>query len=228
MIKFQKKTYGNFYLLDDTSKLYNEETIIRYIEKYNYDVVKLEISKSVKYLSEIASEFAKKEYCFVSLGKGGEILAKLLHGMKDVINTINLEYSQIIIHNRVISYKTDLDRYDWKNKKIVILEDVIYTGDTLYNFIRRVKDHGGNPCAVLTCIACDDCNIKLESISPHIDITSYYMISKDNGVLPPLYSYRHLLYGEGEWCEFFDYIGDLYFSGNKNLKNIIVSGTQIP
>lgn len=218
MIQYQDFCSNEFYLLDDLTSLDTADKVFQYIKQYGYSTRIITMHECVKYLSYHLNKFSSDKVYIVSIGKGGEILLRLLkeYFLYD-FSCLELTYSQIIVQNRIIGYNTNFENYNWYNKNILVIEDIIYTGNTIIDFINRLINNGGTLIGVLSCIACVDCDNKL----PHIRITSKYLLSKKNKKLPPVYSYRHLLYGEGNYCEFYENIEQLYFGGEEKIRKII-------
>lgn len=213
----------NFIILDDNTYP-NKKNINRIgeeISKYDYKVKILSINNLMKkvrnylYLKNINL----KDYTIVTVGEGGKQVFKALN--KDALEVIEIKWSRNWKSEISNEFITNIEAFNFKSKNIILIEDVIATGETLYNIIFEIKRKGGNVKKII-------CAIINES-SPLIDksfaetIVAAKIISKDSENpfwYPAIYSTRHLFYGDEEMPKFYEVLNDKYFKDDKIEKEI--------
>ena len=213
----------NFIILDDNTYP-NKKNINRIgeeISKYNYKVKILSINNLMErvrnylYLKNINL----KDYTIVTVGEGGRQVLKALN--KDALEVIEIKWSRNWKSEISNEFITNIEAFNFKSKNIILIEDVIATGETLYNIIFEIKRKGGNVKKII-------CAIINES-SPLIDksfaetIVAAKIISKDSENpfwYPAIYSTRHLFYGDEEMPKFYEVLNDKYFKDDKIEKEI--------
>lgn len=213
----------NFIILDDNTYP-NKKNINRIgeeISKYDYKVKILSINNLMErvrnylYLKNINL----KDYTIVTVGEGGRQVLKALN--KDALEVIEIKWSRNWKSEISNEFITNIETFNFKSKNIILIEDVIATGETLYNIIFEIKRKGGNVKKII-------CAIINES-SPLIDksfaetIVAAKIISKDSENpfwYPAIYSTRHLFYGDEEMPKFYEVLNDKYFKDDKIEKEI--------
>ena len=208
----------NFIILDDNTYP-NKKNINRIgeeISKYDYKVKILSINNLMEkvrnylYLKNINL----KDYTIVTVGEGGKQVFKALN--KDALEVIEIKWSRNWKSEISNEFITNIETFNFKSKNIILIEDVIATGETLYNIIFEIKRKGGNVKKII-------CAIINES-SPLIDksfaetIVAAKIISKDSENpfwYPAIYSTRHLFYGDEEMPKFYEVLNDKYFKDDK-------------
>lgn len=213
----------NFIILDDNTYP-NKKNINRIgeeISKYDYKVKILSINNLMEkvrnylYLKNINL----KDYTIVTVGEGGRQVFKALN--KDGLEVIEIKWSRNWKSEISNEFITNIEAFNFKSKNIILIEDVIATGETLYNIIFEIKRKGGNVKKII-------CAIINES-SPLIDksfaetIVAAKIISKDSENpfwYPAIYSTRHLFYGDEEMPKFYEVLNDKYFKDDKIEKEI--------
>ncbi len=208
----------NFIILDDNTYP-NKKNINRIgeeISKYDYKVKILSINNLMEkvrnylYLKNINL----KDYTIVTVGEGGKQVFKALN--KDALEVIEIKWSRNWKSEISNEFITNIETFNFKSKNIILIEDVIATGETLYNIIFEIKRKGGNVKKII-------CAIINES-SPLIDksfaetIVAAKIMSKDSENpfwYPAIYSTRHLFYGDEEMPKFYEVLNDKYFKDDK-------------
>ena len=208
----------NFIILDDNTYP-NKKNINRIgeeISKYDYKVKILSINNLMEkvrnylYLKNINL----KDYTIVTVGEGGKQVFKALN--KDALEVIEIKWSRNWKSEISNEFITNIETFNFKSKNIILIEDVIATGETLYNIIFEIKRKGGNVKKII-------CAIINES-SPLIDksfaetIVAAKIMSKDSENpfwYPAIYSTRHLFYGDEEMPKFYEVLNDKYFKYDK-------------
>ena len=155
-----------------------------------------------------------KDYTIVTVGEGGKQVFKALN--KDALEVIEIKWSRNWKSEISNEFITNIETFNFKSKNIILIEDVIATGETLYNIIFEIKRKGGNVKKII-------CAIINES-SPLIDksfaetIVAAKIMSKDSENpfwYPAIYSTRHLFYGDEEMPKFYEVLNDKYFKDDK-------------
>jgi uracil phosphoribosyltransferase len=213
----------NFIILDDNTypDKKNINRIGKEISKYDYKVKILSINNLVEkvrnylYLKNINL----KDYTIVTVGEGGKQVFKALN--KEALEVIEIKWSRNWKSEISNEFITNIEAFNFKSKNIILIEDVIATGETLYNIIFEINRKGGNIKKII-------CAIINES-SPLIDksfaetIVAAKIISKDSENpfwYPAIYSTRHLFYGDEEMPKFYEVLNDKYFKEDKIEKEI--------
>ena len=217
------ETNENFIILDDNTYCKKEDInkIGNQISKYNYRVKIVTINhlmekiKSYLYLKNINL----KDYTIVTVGEGGKRAFEALN--QKASEVIEVKWSRNWNSEISNEFITNIEKFNFKLKKIIIIEDVIATGETLFNIISEIQKMGGDVKKII-------CAIISES-SPLIDksfketIVAMKILSDDNQDpfwYPAIYSTRHLFYGDAEMPKFYEILNEKYF-GNKKIENEI-------
>lgn len=213
----------NFIILDDNTYL-NKKNINRIgeeISKYDYKVKILSTNNLMKkvrnylYLKNINL----KDYTIVTVGEGGKQVFKALN--KDALEVIEIKWSRNWKSEISNEFITNIEDFNFKSKNIILIEDVIATGATIYNIILEIKRKGGNVKKIICAI--------INEGSPLIDksfaetIVAAKIISKDSENpfwYPAIYSTRHLFYGDEEMPKFYEVLNNKYFKDDKIEKEI--------
>lgn len=213
----------NFIILDDNTYP-NKRDINRIgeeISKYDYKVKILSINNLMKKVKNYLylKNINLKDYTIVTVGEGGKQVFKALN--KDALEVIEIKWSRNWKNEISNEFITNIEDFNFKSKNIILIEDVIATGETLYNIILEIKRRGGDVKKII-------CAIINES-SPLIDksfaatIVAAKIISKDSKDpfwYPAIYSTRHLFYGDEEMPKFYGVLNDKYFKDDKIEKEI--------
>lgn len=213
----------NFIILDDNTYP-NKESIYEIgeeISKYNYKIKILSINDLMKKIKNYLNlkKIYLKNYTIVTVGQGGKQVFKALN--EDALEVIEINWSRNWKNEIANEFITDINNFNFESKNIILIEDVIATGQTLYNIILEIKKKGGNVKKIISAI--------INESSPLIDksfvetivatkIKSKY--SEDPFWYPAIYSTRHLFYGDEEMPKFYEILNDKYFKDNKIEKKI--------
>ena len=213
----------NFIILDDSTYL-NKENINKIGKEsstYDYQVKILSINDLMKkvrnylYLKNINL----KDYTIITVGEGGKQAFKALS--EDALEVIEIKWSRNWKSEFANEFITNIEYFDFKSKNIILVEDVIATGETLFNIIFEIEKRGGDVKKIICAI--------INGNSPLIDksfaetIVAAKIVSKDSKNpfwYPAIYSTRHLFYGDEEMPKFYEVLNDKYFKDNKIEKEI--------
>lgn len=208
----------NFIILDDNTYP-NKKNINRIgeeISKYDYKVKILSINNLMEkvrnylYLKNINL----KDYTIVTVGEGGKQVFKALN--KDALEVIEIKWSRNWKSEISNEFITNIETFNFKSKNIMLIEDVIATGETLYNIIFEIKRKGGNVKKIICAIINESSPLIDKSFAETIVATK--IISKDSENpfwYPAIYSTRHLFYGDEEMPKFYEVLNDKYFKDDK-------------
>ena len=136
----------------------------------------------------------------------------------------NIKWSRYWKGDSFLGFETNIDNYDIKNKRIIIIEDVIASGNTIWT-LKEYLDNNNNEVVMI-------CSALIQESSPIVNKSfcetySSMMIEKtENDELdpfwyPPIYSLRHLLFGDKEMNNFYNVFNEKYFNGNNDVEVLI-------
>ena len=116
-----------------------------------------------------------------------------------------------------------MEKYDFANKKIILIEDVIATGETLFNVISEIEKRGGKIKIIIATIINEGSplvnkSFKYTLVSKKIKNNKW---NKDPYWFPAIYSTRHLFYGDNEMKNFYKIFNEKYFNGSNKIENEI-------
>jgi len=224
------KCSNNFIILDDNSEKLNEDykIITEKIKNYDYDLVTLSSSKIMeKLISYLITNGLDNSFDTVILaGCGGK---QMYEGIKNSKFFINKEILDITWHRAwdgetSHGFETNIETYDLINKKVIIIEDVIASGNTLWTLKTKIEELGAEVIYVVSALIQESSPIINKSFCP---IYSGMMINKpqnqelDPFWYPPIYSLRHLLHGDEEMPDFYQILNNKYFNNNEDVETLI-------
>ena len=206
---------SDFIILDDKSYLIDLSEIIEKISSYGYNVQVIDGGKEVdRIINQIDFDYDM----VVLAGDGGKNIFKQLNqSLFDCKEIIPLVWHRVWDNDKSLGFETDIDKYSFKNKKILIVEDVIASGNTLFTMKSSIEEMGGEVVGIVAAIIQQCSPIAKESF---VKTLSAIRIldqegSKDPFWFPAIYSTRHLLFGDEEMPKFFDLLNEKYFGDDK-------------
>lgn len=218
----------NFIILNDLSLkskdiLFN---IFKEISKYNYQIKMFDISKLAM---KIVKRFSKDKLIFdtiITVGTGGKHFFESIKNNKIFLDKeiINLKWHRLWNKEESLGFETDILDYDLKGKKVLLMEDVIASGSTLITLNNEIKKRGGKVVAIVASL------IQETSLFIEKSFASTYVAMKINKTLditldpfwyPPIYSLRHLLYGDEEMNDFYKILCEKYFNNEDKIEKLI-------
>ena len=216
---------NNFIVLNDfTSKItFKTRKIFKKINKYNYHVKVLNIKKIAK---RVEKYLIKQDLEFDTILTAGEGGKQFFKGMRNFENkdVIYLKWHRIWDKNVSLGFESDIDNYDLTNKKILIIEDVIASGNTLINLINNIENRNGQVVGICASLIQETSPLIKMSIKPTIvgvKINKTSDASLDPFWYPPIYSLRHLLWGDKEMPLFYEILNEKYFQNNNDIEILI-------
>lgn len=218
----------NFIILNDIFKSINIKIkkIIKNIKKYSYNVKVFNISILAK---KVIKCFKKDNIYFdtvLTVGTGGKHFLDSIKNDKLFLNKeiINLDWHRHWDNQKSLGFETDISTYDLKNKKILIMEDVIASGMTLVVLKEEIEKRGGEVVAINASLIQEASFLKDKSIVPTyvaVKINKPNDIALDPFWYPPIYSLRHLLYGDMEMSSFYKILNEKYFNNENKIEKMI-------
>lgn len=215
LILFENKENANFFLLNDNTFLPCEEQLIQYIQNFKYELVVFHI-KHIDFLAHYINQMKwdSKDYHLVAIGEGGKrVLQEIDKKMPIKNGWLKIPCRQKIKDDLIIGYDCEIPLFS--RKKIVFVEDVVASGETIHYVAQAIKLFGGVVEGIVTFTLYDD----FKRLSNTPVITSHLIQRKSHLFLdPPFYSFRHLVDGEGEKKQFYKYICNTYFKGDNTIE----------
>lgn len=222
---------NNFIILDDDTEIDKQKLnlIIKEINKYDYKV-------NIVYMKSVATTIINyiKNNCncldgidsIVLLGEGGKRFFKYLNMDNTFSNkeVLCVKWSRYWKGNNSKEFETNIDDFDIEGKRFLIVEDVVASGQTLLNIYEYIKKHGGKIELLITCLIQESSPLVNKSFVPTI---AGEVIKKpdDSGQdpfwYPPIYSLRHLLYGDEEMPNIYSVLNNKYFNDENIVENKI-------
>ena len=216
---------NNFIILNDsTSKInFKIRKIFKKINKYNYHVKVLNIKRIAKRVEKYVMKQNLDFDTILTAGEGGK---QFFIGMRNSVNknVIYLKWHRIWNKDKSFGFESDIDNYDLTNKKILIMEDVIASGNTLINLINDIEKRNGQVVGICASLIQETSPLIKMSIKPTIvgvKINKTSDTSLDPFWYPPIYSLRHLLWGDKEMPLFYQILNAKYFQNNNDIETLI-------
>ena len=216
---------NNFIILNDsTSKInFKIRKIFKKINKYNYHVKVLNIKRIAKRVEKYVMKQNLDFDTILTAGEGGK---QFFIGMRNFANknVIYLKWHRIWNKDKSLGFESDIDNYDLTNKKILIMEDAIASGNTLINLINDIEKRNGQVVGICASLIQETSPLIKMSIKPTIvgvKINKTSDTSLDPFWYPPIYSLRHLLWGDEEMPLFYQTLNAKYFQNNNDIETLI-------
>lgn len=225
------KCNNNFIILDDKTSKINKKIkqIFKLIRNYGYN---LKIIDSKKYASKIIKIIKNENLEFntvILVGTGGKQMFKSIKDNSVFKNKeiYFIKWSREWKKDKSLGFETDLNKYNLKDKKIIIIEDVIASGNTLWTLKKYIEKLYGDVIGILSILIQESSPIINKSFSPTYSVIMINK-SRDDGLdpfwYPPIYSLRHLLYGDDEMPFIYKLLNEKYFNNEsiveKEIKKI--------
>ena len=222
----KEKNKNNFIILDDKTERITKDyrKVFQEINQYGYQVDVVDIKNSA---NQILEELKTKEFdTIVTVGEGGR---QVLSSMKKNAflrkkEIILLKWSRKWQEDKALGFSTDIDDYDFKGKRIMILEDVIASGNTLFTLKNEIEKRKGKVEGIYSSLIQESSPLVKKSFCP---VTSIVMIaspsdkSLDPFWYPPIYSLRHLIRGDEEMPAFYKVLNEKYFKNENRIEKMI-------
>lgn len=231
MIKILKKKCSDFFILDDGLLQNDLPKLITKIKEYyrNVDIINLkEIANML--IDDVISSIKDDNYIILALGSGGTLIVNFIENKLRDFEIIKIKWSRNWDGNYKVNFVHNLIEYNFFEKKVIIVEDVIATGNTILSVCDYIKNKGGVVCMILSTIISGSSPLLENEIKENIVVGLLVENQVKNEMKddfdahwnPPIYSLRHLLTGEKENPNFYFTISNIYFNGN-DLKDFFKS-----
>ena len=191
------------------------------ISQYGYKTIIINIEDLMKKIEEYINLEEKElnNYTIVTVGQGGKTAANNI--FKDNKERINIKWSRDWQKDNSNKFITDIENFCFKSKKIILVEDVIATGETIFNIVSEIEKRGGDVQKIICGIINDGSPLLFHSFKPTIVAVKTKSIdAKDPFWYPAIYSTRHLFFGDSEMPDFYNTLKEKYFEDDKIEKTI--------
>ena len=219
---------NNFIILDDkTSKIDdNVREVLKLIETYGYNVDVVDINSMAKIIINNVENSNIQFDAILTVGTGGLQVYRQISESDIFKNKIiyNIKWNRAWEKDKSIGFETDIENYDIKDKKIIILEDVIASGNTLWTLKDLLELYNNKIEMIYSILIQESSPLLNKSFS---NTFSSMMICKPSNEkldvfwYPPIYSLRHLLFGDDEMPSFYDTLGEKYFNNENKVEKLI-------
>ena len=227
-----KKTYTiekndhSFIILDDKTSVITPKInkLFDLINSYDYDVSVIDIEDTA---ALIARSLKNKQFdTIVTIGMGGKQVYNSIKNESLFMgkNVYLVKWNRKWENDKSLGFDTNIDCFDFENKSVVLLEDVIASGNTLFTIMKEIENMGGDVEWIYSSL--------IQESSPIINnsfcntLAAVVIKSPENKNLdpfwyPPIYSLRHLLYGDIEMENFYNILNEKYFNNEKVVETYI-------
>ena len=220
---------NSFFILDDETKIESIKLskIIKKIQSYGYQVKVItmeEISKKV--IDYLMKELIEDFDSVILLGVGGLRFFNFFRNLSIFKNKriIELKWSRSWDGDNASFFETNIDKFNIRNERIIIFEDVIASGETILNINSFLKKNNNKIISIITCLMQETSPMYSNSFCNTIVgnvINKSTSTELDPFWYPPIYSLRHLLYGDIEMSKFYKNLNERYFNNEKSVEKLI-------
>jgi hypothetical protein len=161
----------------------------------------------------------------VGIGDGGfRMLYYLQKTMRlDPKKVVFIKCSHVFLENGKIDFTHDIDSVCWENLKILLVDDVIARGDTVDFVSRQIRNRGGDSLGLISgIISCNSpyfnkCCFPFTCIEKGVFYKNIDPFKKDPFWYPPIFSLRHLLFGDLETTNFYKVFSEKYLNCEESI-----------
>lgn len=222
-ISYHLKTYKKqFIILNDMPSVkFNQiKSLYILIKKYNYNLQVISLQKISQKIIKLIKKANIDFDTVVLVGTGGKVVFENIKNNSAFKNknVFYVKWNRVWEGTQSLGFSTDINKFDLRNKKVILIEDVIASGNTLWTLKKCISNRKGAVQAIFSVLIQEGSLISQKSFAPTYSIC---MIRK-TGVkdlnpfwYPPIYSLRHLLYGDLESSLFYEELNKRYFNNEK-------------
>lgn len=221
---------ANMFILDDTNcyKIHkkNKEKLLKLFEYIETSNIKMEIISFGEIAKTIKDDVVKmikdkKIDCVILIGNGGKLL---FHELEKIIEIKNIDIVSFMFQKKWSKEeKNAVIGNNIAGKNILLLDDVVATGDTIREVVSEIDRNEGNIKGIVVGVMSENYK-EIDKIS----IIGYKLCNKEKGNskdnpfwFPPIYSIRHILNNENGMPYFAETFADKYFNGDIKVINIM-------
>ena len=225
---------ADFFILDDETPC-EALSIIEYIRQRGMSVWFGTIAQMAANTKPFLEEWAGglSADVFVAVGQGGKralrALSRNFHGLLFACTKRrHVQWQRLWKANVGIGFSHNLDKYRWSSLRIVLVEDVVASGETVAEITREIVNRGGIVVGIITIAILGSSPLLLRPIMPMLcSFVALSQRSSDSNMHldphwhPPFFSMRHLLYGDEEIEGFHRFLSNQYFNDDRSFMTAI-------
>lgn len=218
-MKVLKVRKSDFFILDDGTNVKTLEPLKVFLHQYFENICVLSLREISQNLYQDFKQLIDfDDIFFVGLGQGGTIVLNyMIEASENQISSQNIQWSRHWIDRDNFDFiKGKLDKSIYSGKRIIFVEDVVASGKTIREAAKTFEKTGANIIGIISALI----NENSPALEPgffgfalygvHARPLSYKSDCMDSYWFPPIYSLRHLLYGEQENPLFYQILSEKY------------------
>ena len=221
--------FNSFFILDDNTQIESSklDKIKDKIQLFGFQVKVITMEEISKMVINFLSKNLIDEFdTIILLGTGGSRFFNFFENhmiFKDK-KIIKLKWSRSWIGNNSNYFETNIDEFNISEERIIIFEDVVASGETVLNINKYLEKNDNKIVMLITCLMQETSPMNNKNFCKTIVgnvINRSNSLDLDPFWYPPIYSLRHLIYGDEEMSNFYESLNSRYFNGKKDVENLI-------
>lgn len=221
--------FNSFFILNDNTEIESAklQKIVNAIQLYGYRVNMITMEEvSNKIINFLNINLIDNFDTIILLGEGGARFFNFFKNYSIFKNKkiVKLKWSRSWSRNSSNYFDTNIDEFKINGEKVIIFEDVIATGKTIMNIKDYLSNKGNEIILIITCLMQENSPMSNKNFCKTIVgslINKYDSTDLDPFWYPPIYSLRHLMYGDGEMNRFYQNLNKKYFNSDRLVEKII-------
>ena len=221
MLDIISREKSDFFLLDDGIEKEKRDAAYDFIHSNFFEPTMINLSNAAKLLYQRCTFLLEdQENIIVALGQGGALIGDYLLEYMPAKSIYKVQCHRQWADPANYSFQHNINTYNLLGKRIILIEDVIASGETIALAISAVTKAGGTVIAILSATISGESPLQANHgdyniiVAVSLESKSYCNDKGSNAHwFPAIYSFRHLFYGEDENPHFYEILADLYFNG---------------